>query len=181
MPSTAGLVTSLFQQFQYATVVPAALALAVTGLTIYIGYLLLGPLLGTQLVAEAVNSPASRAVARTALTTLSIFCGLLLILFVQPHGGPVPGWRDVHWRHVALALTLTVAFAVIAVEPGLRTLFELQALSLADYAVLALIATIWAVVLRAIWRWQLVEHLLGVEPLGPQPEARSTSRSAAEA
>ena len=152
--------------FQF--VVPAALALAITGLTVYIGYLLVDAVLGNQLVTDAVNSPASRAVARTALTTLSIFCGLLLILFVQPHGGPVPGWRDVPWRHAALVLALAALFAVIAMEPGLRTLFELQPLSLADYVVLAFIAAIWAMVLRAIWRGYVLERLLGVEPLHRQ-------------
>jgi hypothetical protein len=78
-------------------------------------------------------------------------------------------------------LALAALFAVIAVEPGLRTLFELQALSLADYAVLAFIAATWAVVLRAIWRGHVLERLLGVEPLRRQPEARSTSSGAAEA
>jgi cation-transporting P-type ATPase E len=153
--------------FQF--VVPAACALAVTGLIVYIGYLLLGPLLGAQLVTDAINSPASRSLARTALTTLSILCGLLLILFVQPHGGPVASWRDVHWRHAALVLALTAAFAVISVDPGLQRMFELQALSLADYLLLAFVAAIWAVVLRAIWRWRLLERLLGMEPLEERP------------
>jgi cation-transporting P-type ATPase E len=165
--------------FQF--VVPAACALAVTGLSVYIGYLLLGPLLGSQLVADAINSPNSRAVARTALTTLSILCGLLLILFVQPHGGPVPGRRVVHWRHAVLVLALTTAFAVIAVEPRLRSIFELEALSLVDYGVLAFVATIWAVVLSAIWRWRLLERLLGTVPRDRRPEVQSTSSGAADA
>jgi cation-transporting ATPase E len=151
--------SSLFQ-----FVVPAACALAVTGLSVYIGYLLLGPLLGSQLVSDAIPSTDSRAVARTALTTLSILCGLLLILFVQPLGGPVSGRRVVHWRHAALVLALTTAFAVIAVQPRLRSIFELEALSLVDYGVLAYVATIWAIVLSAIWRWRLLERLLGTLP-----------------
>ena len=153
--------------FQF--VVPAACALAVTGLSVYIGYLLLGPLLGSQLLSDAINSPDSRAVARTALTTLSILCGLLLILFVQPHGGPGPSWRNIHWRHAALVLALTTAFAVIAVEPRLRSLFELEVLSLVDYGVLAFVATIWAVVLSGIWRWRLLERLVGVSSRSMKP------------
>jgi cation-transporting P-type ATPase E len=165
--------------FQF--VVPAACALAMAGLSVYIGYLLLGPLLGSQRVSEAINSPDSRAVARTGLTTLSILCGLLLILFVQPHGGPVPGWRDVHWRHAVLVLALTTAFGLVVLDPRLRSLFEMQALSLVDYVVLAFVAAIWAVVLRTIWRWRLLERLLGMEPLDRQPVAQSTRSGAAEA
>jgi cation-transporting ATPase E len=165
--------------FQF--VIPAACALAVTGLSVYIGYLLLGAIVGTQPVTDAMNSPATRAVARTALTTVSILCGLLLILFVQPHGGPVPAWRDVHWRHAVLVLALTTAFAVVALDPRLRGMFELQALSLADYVVLAFVATIWTVALRAIWRWRLLERVLGIVPNDQKRETLSMSSGAADA
>ena len=162
------LATSVFQ-----FVVPAACVLAVMGLSVYMGYLLLGPLLEAQPVTDAITSPASRSVARTALTTFSILCGLLLILFVQPNGNTLPRWRGVHWRHAALVLALTAAFAVITVEPRLRSMFELQALSLADYIVLVFIAAIWAVVVRAVWRWQFLERLLGIESRERQPKAQS--------
>ncbi|HLZ25351.1 MAG TPA: HAD-IC family P-type ATPase [Ktedonobacterales bacterium] len=146
-------------------VVPAACALAVTGFSVYIGYLLLGPVLGFHLATDATNSPESRSVARTALTTLSILCGLLLIMFVQPHGVPVPGWRGVNWRHLALGLALAATFAVIAVEPRLREVFELQPLTLVDYVLLTFVAALWALVLRGIWRWRLLERVLGIDPV----------------
>jgi hypothetical protein len=80
-------------------VIPAACALAIMGMGVYMGYLLLGPLVGGQSAVEAVNSIAVRSVAQMALTTASILCGLLLILFVQPHGESISGWHDVPWKH----------------------------------------------------------------------------------
>ncbi len=60
-------------------------------------------------------------------------------------------------------LVLMVAFGVISVDPVPRSIFELQALSAIDYLVVALVATMWAVALRAIWHWRLFKRLLGME------------------
>ena len=57
-------------------------------------------------------------------------------------------------RHAVLVLALTTAFALVVLDPRLRSLFEMQALSLVDYVVLAFVAAIWGVVLRTIWRWR---------------------------
>ena len=143
--------------FQF--VVPAACPLAMTGLSVYMAYLLHGPLLGTQLVSDAINSPDSRAVPRTALTTLSILCGLLLMLFVRPHSGPPLARRTLAARCAGAGAHNGIA--VISLEPRLRSIFELEVLSLADYVVLAFVAAIWTVVLLAIWRGRLLERLLG--------------------
>lgn len=145
--------------FQF--VVAAACSLAVMGLSVYVGYLLLGPLLVGVSVEETINSLLVRSFARTALTTASIVCGVLLILFVQPDGEEITSWRQVHWRHAALALALLVGFAVIWVVPGVRALFELERLSLWDFVLLGLVAVLWAVCLKTIWRARLVERLLG--------------------
>jgi cation-transporting ATPase E len=145
--------------FQF--VVPAACTLAIMGLTVYMGYLMLGPLLGGTSVLLAANSFAVRSIARTALTTVSIMCGLILILFVQPHGESITSWRQVEWKHALLALMLFVGLAVISIVPALRALFELEQLSPVDYALLGGVAVLWGGCLKAIWRGQWLERLLG--------------------
>jgi cation-transporting ATPase E len=142
-------------------VVPAACTLAIVGLSVYAGYLLLGPLLTGGSAVQAVNSIVARSVAQTALTTASILCGLVLILFVQPHGEAISSWREVEWKHAALALALMGLFMAIMLVPDLRAIFELQALSPADLALLAGVTAAWAACLRSVWRWQVLERLLG--------------------
>jgi cation-transporting ATPase E len=102
----------------------------------------------------------SRSLAQTAVTTVSIMCGLVLILFVQPQGELISKWRDLHWRHAALAVVLTGMFAIITLVPGLRAMFELQLLSVVDYVLLALVVGLWAVCLHWTWRWRLLDRLL---------------------
>lgn len=149
--------------FQF--VVPAACALALMGLSVYAGYLLLVPLLAGQSPVDAVNSSMSRSVAQAALTTVSILCGLLLILFVQPHGESVSTWRHVNQRHALLTLVLLGGFAIVAANPALRAMFELQPLSPFDYLLLAGVAVAWAVCLHWIWHWRLLDRLLGTTTL----------------
>jgi cation-transporting ATPase E len=142
-------------------VVPAACALVLMGLSVYAGYLLVGPLLTGGSAVEAINSRVARSVAQTALTTATILCGLVLILFVQPHGESITSWREVEWKHAALALTLMGLFMAIMLVPDLREMFELQALSPADFAVLACVTAVWSACLRSVWRWQALDRLLG--------------------
>jgi cation-transporting P-type ATPase E len=142
-------------------VVPAACTLAAMGLSVYMAYLVLGPLISGTSVLVAANSLTVRSTARTALTTASILCGLILIVFVQPHGERITSWRQVEWKHAVLALTLLVGFVVISIVPALRALFELEQLSPFDYVLLGGVAVLWAVCLKAIWRGQWLERLLG--------------------
>lgn len=129
------------------------------------GSLLVGPLLAGESAVDAINSSVSRSVAQTLLTTGSILCGLLLILFVQPHGEAISTWRDMNRRHALLTLALLGGFAVVAADPTLRAMFELQPLSSLDCAVLACVAVAWAESLHWIWRWHLLERLLGTDDL----------------
>jgi cation-transporting ATPase E len=142
-------------------VLPAACTLALTALGAYVGYLFAGPLLEGQSPFEVMSSLEWRAVARTAVTTVSIMCGLLLILFVQPHGESISRWRHVDRKHAVLALALAAAFGVIVCVPGLQAMFEMQPMHLTDYVLLACIACSWAFCLHWIWCWRLLNRLLG--------------------
>jgi cation-transporting ATPase E len=142
-------------------VLPAACTLALTALGVYTAYLFVGPLLAGQSAFEVVSSLEWRALARTAVTTVSIMCGLLLIVLVQPHGESISRWRDVDWKHGVLAMGLAVAFGVVVCVPGLRAMFEMQPMHVTDYVLLAGIACLWAFCLHWIWRWRLLNRLLG--------------------
>jgi hypothetical protein len=104
-------------------VLPAACSLALVGLAVYMGYLLQGAVANESWV-DALNSHAVRPLAQTALTTVSVLCGLLLVVLVDPHGGSIGRWRDVSPRHIALATVLLAAFAVVCTNPQLRVLLS---------------------------------------------------------
>jgi cation-transporting ATPase E len=161
-----GLVRSLLH-----FVVPAAFSLAVVALVAYAGFyalehgrlLALAPELGQEIVrASAI------AVAQNAVTTLAVFCGLLLILFVEPPARPWTGGNRLSGDlrpTLLVALLLAAYLAILVLEPA-RAFFELRPLAVAEYLALGLAALGWALALRQTWRLRLLERLLDVD-LGP--------------
>lgn len=128
-------------------VFPAAITVAVVALAIYLSYL------GTTGDVE---------IARTALTTTTVLCGLVLIPFVEP---PTNVWvgGDVlsgDWRPSALALGMLGLFGVIMAVPALRAFFELTPLPFFDYLLIGIVVAVWAFLLRFIWRKWLFELVL---------------------
>jgi cation-transporting ATPase E len=131
-------------------VAPAGWSLALVGLIFYLAYLVVS---------------GSAELAQSALTALSVFSGIGLLLFASP---PSRGRADpdaVHGgaRSVALACILLVGFVWVALHPDASRFFDLAPLSEADLAVAAIVATLWAGALRWIWRARLLERLLGVD------------------
>ena len=140
-------------------VVPAAWSLALVALLLFVAYTAFG---------DSVER------ARSALTTFSILCGLVLVLFVAP---PTRRWTGGEekvsgWPTVALVFPLLGAFAWVITDPERRAFFDLGALQGADLIVAAAACALWAIVLRWMWRERLLERALGI---GPEPDAeRST-------
>lgn len=102
--------------------------------------------------------------ARSALTTTSIFCGLLLLPFVEP---PTAWWvagdeLSGDPRPSLLALLMLALFALVMAIPAFRGFFELVPLDWWHYLVIAGLAIIWALIQRLIWRGRLFERLLGI-------------------
>lgn len=127
---------------------PAAFTISILALGVYLGYL---------------KTSGDLAVARTALTTVTVLCGLLLIPFAEP---PSPAWvgGDVlsgDRRPTILAAGMLVLFYVIMAVPALRGFFELTPLPLLDHLLLAGVVAVWAVFLRYVWRTRLLERVLG--------------------
>jgi cation-transporting ATPase E len=147
--------------FRFA--IPAVATLAVVGLAVYVGYFLIGMQAATLSGLERAEArAAAQTLAQTALTVVSVLCGLLLIVFVEP---PTESWTggDVlsgDKRPAILAATLLLAFVAILAVPPLRELFELVALGFTDYALLGLVTLGWAVVVRWVWRARVLDRLL---------------------
>lgn len=128
-------------------VFPAAFTVSVVALAVYLYYL---------------GASGSVEIARTALTTATVFCGLLLIPFVEP---PTKAWEggDVlsgDWRPSILALGMLGVYGVVMGVPFLRTFFELTPLGAIDYLLIAIVVALWALLLRFIWRARLFERVL---------------------
>ena len=128
-------------------VLPGAFSVSILALAVYLTYLMR---------AGDVN------VARSALTTVTVLCGLVLILFVEP---PTPAWAggDVlsgDRRPAFLALGMLVVFGIVLAVPALRAFFELTLLGVSDYLLLVGLVLVWALLLRTAWRARLLERLL---------------------
>jgi cation-transporting ATPase E len=131
-------------------VFPAAFTVSVVALAVYLSYL---------------GRTGDVEIARTALTTAMVMCGLVLIPFVEP---PAKAWTggDVlsgDWRPTVLALGMLGLYGMIMAVPSLRTFFELTPLRGFDYLLIGIVVAGWALLLRLIWRGRLLERLLDVK------------------
>jgi len=129
---------------------PAASTISVVAVAVYLYYL---------------GSTGDVDIARTALTTATVFCGLLLIPFVEP---PTKAWvagdeLSGDWRPTILAVGMLGLYACVMAITPLREFFELVSLRTSDYAMIGLVVAIWALSLRFIWKGQLMERLLSRE------------------
>jgi cation-transporting ATPase E len=128
---------------------PAAITVAMVGLAIYLFYL---------------SRTGDVSVARSALTTATVFCGLFLIPFVEP---PTQFWvagdeLSGDWRPSALAVGMLGLYGcVLAVQP-LRDFFELSLLPIMDYLAIGGVVVVWAFLLRLVWRHRALERLLSL-------------------
>jgi cation-transporting ATPase E len=126
--------------------IPAAVLLSITGFGVYVAYYLA---YGTT-------------VAQTALTVVSVLCGLVLVVFVEP---PTAWWTggDVlsgDRRPAILAAGLMILFmAVITVVP-LREFFDLVPLGIGDIGVLVGVTCVWTLGLRCAWRTHVLDRLV---------------------
>lgn len=132
-------------------VLPAGSTVAVVGMAIYVCYLRMTNDVG---------------LAQSGLTTAAMFCGFVLIVFVEP---PTPGWvagddLSGDWRPTILAVGLLSLYFLLLLVPALRDFFGLRPLPLPDVALIGLAVGAWAVTLRVMWRHRVFERLLGRQP-----------------
>ena len=150
---------------------PAALLLTLAALVVFLVEVLLTYVGLTGTLADA-NDPAhmqaglqALATAQSALTTFSVLCGLLLILFVEPPTKFFAGGSDLSqdWRPSFMVLALLIVYSAILVVPPLRSFFELTLLGGLDYLAMGVLAILWGLLLLLAWRMRLLERFLGVE------------------
>ncbi len=147
--------------------VPSTLTLAMVGLVVYLGYLIatsiIMPVPENVIASDFIDSLLP--VPRSALVTILVYCGLLLIPFLKPPtrfwvgGQPLSG----DWRYTLTAVAMLILYFIILAVPPLRELAELVLLGPLDYFLLALIALAWGLALRTIWRRRLLDRFLGVD------------------
>jgi cation-transporting ATPase E len=148
-------------------VLPATLTLAITGLFVYLAYLVI-----VILVAPIPDEFVSRnmleellVVPRSALVTILVYCGLLLIPFLKPPSGFWEGGapRSGDWRYTLSALAMLVLYFIIVLIPPLRNIVDLAWLGISGYMMLGGVALGWGLLLRTMWRQHLLDRFLGVD------------------
>ena len=101
-------------------------------------------------------------IAQNAMNAICLFCGLLLIPFLIP---PSRAWvaetnLSGDWRPTKLAIGMFGFYVLSLIVPPFRTFFELRPLPLKDYLVLAMIAVVWGIAIREIWRQKVMGRLM---------------------
>ena len=121
--------------------VPAAIAVTAVGLPVYAYYL---------------GETGSVAVARSALITITTYCGALLIPVLAPStrtdvlkGRAVRG-HD--WRPTVLAVAMVVLFGAIMALPLARWFYEIEPIPLVDAVLLGIVSVAWALVICTVRR-----------------------------
>lgn len=155
-------------------VLPAMALLSLFSLMVYMGYIVdqttpFLRLISREMTLRQVGAVVTEAqlltalaIARNALITFLIFCGLLLILFLKP---PTRFWvggasYSGDWRYALMALAMVGVFAVLLLVPGLRSTFDLALLKPRDYLILSFLAFLWALAVRYAWRYRWLERFL---------------------
>ena len=133
-------------------VIPAAVTVAAVALAVYTGYVL-----NTNALVSG-----NFTLAQTALTTVTVLCGLVLIPFAEP---PTAGWvagdeYSGDKRPTYLAVAMLAIYIVIMLVPATRNFFVLAPLGLFDVALIASVVIAWAFALRYIWRGRILEKIV---------------------
>jgi len=105
--------------------------------------------------------------AQSALTTFLVYSGLLLIVFVEPPIEWFVGGDEFSgdWRPTILAIFSLFVFWIILRIEALRSFFELLRLPPPLHLAIICITLIWMLVLRMIWRKNLLDRFMGASPI----------------
>ena len=147
-------------------VLPPVLLSSVLGLLLFVSVYAL-PLVASGAFGSrnGTVSPEDLPIAQTMLTAFLVYCGLALMIFIEP---PTRWWTGGNtlsgdWRPTLLAIAMMLAFTGVLFIPPLRSLFVLSSLGLRDYALLAGVLVIWLFGLRATWRFRLLDRFIGTD------------------
>jgi hypothetical protein len=128
--------------------VPAGIAVTAVALPVYAHYL---------------AHTGSVDTARSALITITTFCGALLVPILVPSkrvpaaGDESHGTRD--WRPLLLTVAMIVLFGAIMALPIARWFYQIEPIPLADVVVLGLLSLAWALVVLVVRRLDIPDRL----------------------
>jgi hypothetical protein len=91
-----------------------------------------------------------------------MFCGLALIPLLEPPVGESFSGADrdgPDWRPTVLALAMLAGYGLCFLIAPARDFFELTPLPLADVALIAALAGVWALVVILFWRVRMFDRV----------------------
>ncbi len=111
---------------------------------------------------------AATIVAQTVLSIFITVAGFLLILFLAPPLRVFTGWTEqsADRRPALLVLTLVASLVAIVAVPELGRYFALFPIYWGALAAIGAAVLIWALALRAVWRYRLAERLFSLDGNG---------------
>lgn len=126
-------------------VFPAGFSIMVVTLVVYLLYL-----------------DAGLQLQRTVLTTTALLCALLIIVFAEHSVEDYERGKPLRpaGRRVLLTLGMLGLYLLIFPIPAVREFFELSTMSWADIGTVLLAVAIWALTIRLLWRYDVIERLL---------------------
>lgn len=139
-------------------VLPVSLTMCLVALGVYLAVLIPASL--RLPVAANPYREGALPLAQTAITVFTVFCGLLLVLFVEPPSRSRSGQNSKYgnWHPLLLVLGLFVCFLGVLALPPLRVLFNLQALNLMTYLMISGATLLWTLLIEGIWHFHLFER-----------------------
>lgn len=128
-------------------VVPAAVLTAALGIGVYV---------------TAIELTDDMFLAREALVTTSILCGIVLVAYVHPphRWFAVVERTTGDWKPAGVAALMTIGYILILVIPPLRDFYELQILRPEAYLAIAGAVVVWSFLLRFVWKLNLVARAI---------------------
>lgn len=144
-------------------ILPPALLSSIVGVSLFFG------VYAMRFASGATGAPPIDAdfdVAQTALASFLVFCGLFLVIFVEP---PTPWWTGASKlsgdkRPALLALGLMGCFLLISFISPLGAFFALTPIPASVYGIVAGALALWVLLVRWVWRANLLIRYLGIEP-----------------
>ena len=127
-------------------VVPAAVLTAILGIGVYV---------------TTIEMTGDMFLAREALVTTSILCGIVLVAYVHPphRWFAIVEQTTGDWKPAGVAALMTVGYVLILAIPPLRNFYELQILRPEAYLAIAVAVVAWSFLLRFTWQLHLVARL----------------------
>lgn len=146
-------------------ILPPVLLTSTIGLALFVSTYALELARAGNIEASNAALLADSLAAQTTLTAFLVYCGLFLVIFVEP---PSPWWTggsrlSADRRPVFLAVGMMVAFALMDFVPLLRRIFLLAPLGPYEYLLLGLALVIWVFGVRWFWRARLLSRYLSAD------------------